>query len=317
MDAEDDNPSSSPPSLYPSLTPSDARVSADLAQPALASASSSAVSSSPVATGPAPAASAGAIPDQAIQVRLAEDTARASSSSFDPQPAAVHPQSADAGPQPATVDALPVFEVEHVIVEAKEGPQWNVQAAPWLPGQADAEVQQQQAGSARKDSSLLPSTSMSEAAATKQQLQRQLGNLNGQAAPFVPNVKAAKRLQQEAAGMKEAAGLFEKQRAGLLQQQQADSPKISAVKVNLLSALCDMYWLLTVVNIQVTVQSILHRCGTCALILQHNLQRRRSASLEAEAASANAGQGLTATHASSCVTTQTATCVSVLYDVQY
>ncbi len=396
--------SSSPPpsrplsplsSLHPSLTPSDARVSADLTQPAVVSASSSSASSSPVARGPAPADSAG-IPDQATQVRPAEDTARASSNSpvaplshqsstdsaagpagsgeddlpdpdltvadqthveahdlsagrvsnaadalsasqssssddggdaanskedvlppaaqsvaaagvdplspenavdatetfsstldaftvwksrrvapavpgftgfqpvdpqpalHHPQPAAVHPEPADVdpqpagtGPQPAAVGPQPTFEVEHAVAETKEGPQWDVQAAPWVPGQADAEVQQQpqqqQAGSLGTDSGLLPETSMSEAAATKQQLQQQLGGLNGNAVPFVPNLKYAKRLQQEKGGMKEGAGPFGKQGAGLLQQQQADSPKIAAVKVNVLPVLCNNFWLLTVI----------------------------------------------------------------------
>jgi len=389
---------------HPVFTPSDARVSADLTQPAVVSASSSLASSSPVATGPAPADSAGGIPDQASQVRAAEDTARASSnspvaplsrqsstgsasgpagsseddladpdqaaadqthaeahdlsaggvsnaadalsashssSSADgedaadseedvppevqpaaeqsvaalrvdplspqnavdltevmpgmlggyrgwqsgrvwpavpgysgfglvvavpqavvqyPQPAAVHPEPADVnpqpaatGPQPAAADPQPIFEVEHAAAETKEWPQWNVQAAPWLPGRANEEVQQQpqqqQAGSVRTAFGLLPEPSTSEAAATKQQLQQQLGDLNGNAVPFVPNLAAAKQLQQEDSGKKEGAGLFGKQGAGLLQQQQADSPKIPAVKVNVLSVLCNFVWPLTVMYI--------------------------------------------------------------------
>ena len=80
----------------------------------------------------------------------------------------------------------------------------------------------------------------------------QLGHLNGKAAPFVPNSAHAKQLRQEEGGMKEGAGLFGKQGPGLLQQQQASSPKIAAVKVNVLSFLCNFFWLLTVViHIQV------------------------------------------------------------------
>ena len=175
-----------------------------------------------------------------------------------PQPAAVHPEPADVnpqpaatGPQPAAADPQPIFEVEHATAEIKEGPQWNVQAAPWVPGQAKQEVlqqpQQQHAGSLRTDSSLLLGTSMSEAAATKQQLQQQLGGMNGNAVPFFPKLAAAKQLQQEDSGKKEGAGLFGRQGAGLLQQQQANSPKIPAVKVNVLSVLCNIFWLLTVV----------------------------------------------------------------------
>ena len=164
-----------------------------------------------------------------------------------PQPAAVHPvladvdpQPAGTGPQPAAIDPQPAFEADHTSAETKEGPQWNVLAEPWIPGQADAEVQeqqpqQQQAGSLGMDS-------VSEAAATKQQLQQQLGHLNGKAAPFVPCLAHAKQLRQEEGGMKEGAGLFGKQGAGLLQQQQqADSPKIAAVKVNVLSFLCNIF----------------------------------------------------------------------------
>ena len=69
----------------------------------------------------------------------------------------------------------------------------------------------------------------------------QLGHLNGKAAPFVPNSAHAKQLRQEEGGMKEGAGLFGKQGAGLLQQQQASSPKIAAVKVNVLSVLCNNF----------------------------------------------------------------------------
>jgi len=392
---------STPPTLNSSLTASDVTVKADLAQPAVASKSFSSASSSPVAPGPASADSAGGISDQTTQVRLAEDTARASSnspvaplnhqsfmdsasvpagsgeddlnqaaadqnhaqehdlsaggvsnaadalsashssSSADgedaadseedvppevqpaaeqsvaalrvdplspqnavdltevmpgmlggyrgwqsgrvwpavpgysgfglvvavpqavvqyPQPAAVHPEPADVnpqpaatGPQPAAADPQPIFEVEHAAAETKEWPQWNVQAAPWLPGRANEEVQQQpqqqQAGSVRTAFGLLPEPSTSEAAATKQQLQQQLGDLNGNAVPFVPNLAAAKQLQQEDSGKKEGAGLFGKQGAGLLQQQQADSPKIPAVKVNVLSVLCNFVWPLTVMYI--------------------------------------------------------------------
>ncbi len=118
-----------------------------------------------------------------------------------------------------------------------------MQAAPWVPGQANEEneevlqqPQQQHAGSLRTDSSLLLGTSMSKAAATKQQLQQQLGGMNGNAVPFFPKLAAAK-----------GAGLFGRQGAGLLQQQQANSPKIPAVKVNVLSVLCNIFWLLTVV----------------------------------------------------------------------
>ncbi|DBB15351.1 TPA: hypothetical protein ACH3X3_003596 [Trebouxia sp. C0006] len=71
---------------------------------------------------------------------------------------------------------------------------------------------------------------MSKAAATKQQLQQQLGGMNGNAVPFFPKLAAAKQLQQEDSGKKEGAGLFGRQGAGLLQQQQANSPKIPAVK---------------------------------------------------------------------------------------
>ncbi len=380
-------PLSPPPSLNTSLTPTDTRVSADLTQPAVVSASSSSASSSPVAPGPAPADSAGGIPDQATQVRPAEDTARASSNSpvaplshqsssdsaagpagsgeddlpdpdltaadqthaqahdlsaggvsnaagalsasqssssadggdaanseedvlpevqpaaaqsvaaigidplspenavdatealsgtldgfaawksrrgkvgpavpgfsgfqpVDPQAAVHHPRPAGTGPQPAAANPQPTFEVDRAIAETKEGPQWDSQAAPWVPEQADAEVQQQpqqqQAGSLGTDSGLLPGISMSEAAATKQ-LQQQLGDLNGNAVPFVPNLKDAKRLQQEKGGMKEGAGSFGRQGAGLLQQQQANSPKIAAVKVNVLSMICNMFWLLSVI----------------------------------------------------------------------
>ena len=156
-----------------------------------------------------------------------------------PQPAAVHPVLADVDPQPAAIDRQPAFEAEHTSAETKQGPQWNVLAEPWIPGQADAEVQeqqpqQQQAGSLGMDS-------VSEAAATKQQLQQQLGHLNGKAAPFVPCLAHAKQLRQEEGGMKEGAGLFGKQGAGLLQQQQASSPKIAAVKVNVLSVLCNNF----------------------------------------------------------------------------
>jgi len=96
---------------------------------------------------------------------------------------------------------------------------------------------------------------MSEAAATKQQLQQQLSDLNGKAAPFVPNLAHAKQLRQEEGGTKEGAGPFGKQGAGLLQQQQANSPKIAAVKVDALSMLCNMFWLLTVIYIQITLQT--------------------------------------------------------------
>ena len=69
----------------------------------------------------------------------------------------------------------------------------------------------------------------------------QSGHLNGKAAPFVPCLAHAKQLRQEEGGMKEGAGLFGKQGAGLLQQQQASSPKIAAVKVNVLSVLCNNF----------------------------------------------------------------------------
>ncbi len=362
-------PPSPPPTLNPFLTPSDARVSADLTQPAVVSASCSSASSSHIAPGPALADSAG-MPDQAIQVRPAEDTARASSNSrvaplshqsstdsgsgpagsceddlpepdqaaadqthaqaddlsaggvsnaadplsasqsssadggdaanseedvllpaaqsvvaagvdplspenavdateacpglldsfaawksrrgkvgpavpgfsgfqpVDPQAAVHHLWPAGTGPEPAAANPQPT----RAIAETKDGPQWDSQAAPWVPGQADAEVQQQpqqqQAGSLGADSGLLPGTSMSEAAATKQQLQQQLGDLNGNPAPFVPNLAHAKQLRQEKGGMKEGAGPFGRQGAGLLQQQQANSPKIAAVKVNVLSMIC-------------------------------------------------------------------------------
>ena len=79
-----------------------------------------------------------------------------------------------------------------------------MRAAPWVPGQANEEneevlqqPQQQHAGSLRTDSSLLLGTSMSKAAATKQQLQQQLGGMNGNAVPFFPKLAAAKQLQQE------------------------------------------------------------------------------------------------------------------------
>ncbi len=423
---------STPPTLNSSLTASDVTVKADLAQPAVASKSFSSASSSPVAPGPASADSAGGISDQTTQVRLAEDTARASSNSpvaplnhqsfmdsasvpagsgeddlnqaaadqnhaqehdlsaggvsnaagalsagqssssadggdaanneedvlpepqpaaeqsaaaagadllspenavdavvvmpgtvdafhawkketgrvwpavpgcsgFNramaipqvaaqyPEPAAVHPEPADVDPQPAAIGPQPIaadpqpggtgpepaaanpqptFEVEHAVSEAKEGPQWNVQAAPWVPGQADSKMQQQQqqqkqqeSGSLGTASGLLPGTSVSEAAATKQQLQQQLGHLNGQAVPFVSKLAHAKRLQQEEGGMKGGAGLFGKQRAGLLQQQQADSPKISAVKVNVLSVLCNVFWLLSIiVYIELLYKLILYSC---------------------------------------------------------
>ncbi|KAL0046287.1 hypothetical protein WJX82_008209 [Trebouxia sp. C0006] len=54
--------------------------------------------------------------------------------------------------------------------------------------------------------------------------------MNGNAVPFFPKLAAAKQLQQEDSGKKEGAGLFGRQGAGLLQQQQANSPKIPAVK---------------------------------------------------------------------------------------
>lgn len=181
----------------------------------------------------------------------------------DPQPAAAYPHPADVdphpgdvGPQPAAADPHSVFEADHAI--AKEGSQWDSQAAPWVPDHDIAEVQQQrqQAGSLGADPSLLPRTSVSEAAATKQQLQQQLGDLNGNAVPFVqPNLADAKQLHQEKGGMKEGAGPFGRLGAGLLQQQEANSPKIAAVKVNVLSMLCHMFWLLTVIYTQVTVQS--------------------------------------------------------------
>ncbi len=390
-------PLSPPPSLNPSLTPSDARVSADLTQPAVASGSSSSADSSPVAPGPALADSAGCAPDQATQVRPAEDTARASrnrpvaplshrsstdsaagpagggegdlpepdlagddqthaqaddmsavslrnavdplsaSQSFssadggdaansgedalpelqpaadqsvvasgveplspegawdpteafsvvvdafavrsgrrvapaitgsqpaaaDPQaavhhphPVSMHPKPTDVDPQPAAADPQPACEVHHALADTKEGRQWDIQAAPWVPEQAIPEVQQQQqAGSLGMEFGLLPEPSMSEAAATKQQLQQQLSDLNGKAAPFVPNLAHAKQLRQEEGGTKEGAGPFGKQGAGLLQQQQANSPKIAAVKVDALSMLCNMFWLLTVIYIQITLQT--------------------------------------------------------------
>ena len=192
----------------------------------------------------------------------------------DPQPADVDPQPAAIGPQPATVGPQPAVEVGRAREATKEGPQGNVQAAPWVPGQAHEEVQQQpqqqQAGSGRTDSGVLPGASVSEEAATKQQLQQQLCHLNGQAAPFVPNLKAAKRLQQEEGGMKAGVGLFGKQGAGLLQQQQADSPKIAAVKVNVLSMICNMFWLLTVMYMYIMyIDSLLckiklYSCIVCA-----------------------------------------------------
>ena len=72
------SPPSPPPALKSCLIASDVAVKAGLAQPAVASSSAS---SSPVAPGPALADSAGAISDQASQVRLAEDIPRASSNS--------------------------------------------------------------------------------------------------------------------------------------------------------------------------------------------------------------------------------------------
>ena len=192
----------------------------------------------------------------------------------DPQPADVDPQPAAIGPQPATVGPQPAVEVGRAREATKEGLQGNVQAATWVPGQAHEEVQQQpqqqQAGSGRTDSGVLPGASVSEEAATKQQLQQQLCHLNGQAAPFVPNLKAAKRLQQEEGGMKAGVGLFGKQGAGLLQQQQADSPKIAAVKVNVLSMICNMFWLLTVMYMYIMyIDSLLckiklYSCIMCA-----------------------------------------------------
>ncbi|KAL0022586.1 hypothetical protein WJX77_006734 [Trebouxia sp. C0004] len=105
----------------------------------------------------------------------------------DPQPAGAGPQPAGIGPQLAAADPQPAFEVDHAIAETKEGPQWDSQATPWVPEQANTEVQQQQ--------------------------QQQ-----------------ADAKQQEEGGMKEGAGPFGKQGAGLLQQQQPNSPKIAAVK---------------------------------------------------------------------------------------
>jgi len=177
----------------------------------------------------------------------------------DPQPAAV-------GPQPTAANPQPTFEVEPAREETQEGPQWNVQAAPWVPGQADSKMQQQQqkqqeSGSLGTASGLLPGTSVSEAAATKQQQQQQLRHLNGQAVPFAPKLAAAKRLQQEEGGMKGGAGLFGKQGAVLLQQQQADSPKIPAVKVNVLSVLCNVFLLLSIiVYIELLYKLILYSC---------------------------------------------------------
>ena len=75
---------------------------------------------------------------------------------------------------------------------------------------------------------------------------------------------------QSSCSRKEGAGLFGKQGAGLLQQQQANSPKIPAVKVNVLSVLCNTFWLLTVViHTQFSLRThIVQLCNVCIVVLQ-------------------------------------------------
>ena len=127
---------------------------------------------------------------------------------------------------------------------------FNVEAAPWEPKQAVNGSQQKQVGSLRSKPALFVSETTD-----VQQMQPPAGSLTGNAAPAVSIIAVAHQLQQKQTSTKPSAAIAVPKIVGSLQEQQAesivkgrakvssaglvqqqtDSPKIAAVKVDMLS----------------------------------------------------------------------------------